>query len=52
MNCVIVWIIGGAPVIETSRAGLDMDNRVWEMSLGCVIWNNLDVGWIIWTLIL
>ena len=24
----------GAPVIETSRAGLDMDNRVWEMSLG------------------
>lgn len=24
----------GASVIETSRAGLDMDNRVWEMSLG------------------
>ena len=24
----------GAPVIETSRAGLDMENRVWVMSLG------------------
>lgn len=24
----------GASVIETSRAGLDMDNRVWEMALG------------------
>ena len=25
---------GGVSVIETSRAGLDMDNRVWEMALG------------------
>lgn len=24
----------GVSVIETSRAGLDMDNRVWEMALG------------------
>lgn len=24
----------GVPVIATSRAGLDMDNRVWEMALG------------------
>ncbi len=24
----------GSPVLERSRAGLDMDNRVWEMALG------------------
>ena len=42
----------GAPVIETSRAGLIWTIVSGKCHLECVIWNNLDVGWIIWTLIL